>query len=440
MESARNDARARPGSERETLATALRAEGARLRGAGTPRSRAARARNAWERWVDGTLGDTAEWVREARAGVEWDEEAGLTGSVAGWIRARLRAHAEQTLECTGAVTGEEVEEGIERARGAVDAYARALCARAYGAPSVECGRERLGAMGEGDEARGRGRVWPRAVSIAALEQLGQARAEAVRALESEAPWLRRAALEGAARRGDPQWLDAGAERWMREEARAQAKALGLEPPPGNERMRETVSGWPGRHHAPPLALARVAQRTRGGTLEDADWAAAQEIAARGAQTKPGEARETILARALGERAQRVHEEVRQRVRRGTFALYSAEALETLERRWAGEPALARRAGPRPARLEEHEDGWVAWTVEYDSAERIACAAWARAVRPSEEMRGHWALRLRVGGFEIAALLENAPRAGTAREREPDLPRRVRAVARVEEGVRTRWDR
>ena len=205
-------------------------------------------------------------------------------------------------------------------------------------------------------------------------------------------------------------------------------------------MRTALEGWRGWHNAPPLALALVARRASGRALGDAQWAAAQEIATEGAITAPGEAREIALAQRLAQRARAVHTEVAKRVRRGALELYTAEALRVLAHRWADAPALEDARAPRPARLEEHEDAEVAWTVEYDSAERIACAAWARAMRPSEVLDGHWALRLRVGGFKIVALLENAPRADTPRAREPGLARKVATLKKIEAGVKTRWDR
>ena len=144
-----------------------------------------------------------------------------------------------------------------------------------------------------------------------------------------------------------------------------------------------------------------------------------------------------LARAIEERAQRMHTQIEEHVRQGALSTYTSEALKEAKRLWESEPAL--RAKPAQATLREKPESHytnmpgdrrkVGWVVPYDSAERLICGAASSHQRPSEELHRNHAMHLVAthrGGLEVYG---QWPRRGEAASEE--AREAVEAVRRIE---------
>ena len=416
------------------LAEALRAQG-RVIGAGAgSASERARTRAAWERWISEEV-ENPRWERErALDTIGWDETHGVRGSTAKWMRRVLGQGAERALHSACKEAREEAQAVLDAARATIEGLAQSAVAQEYDYAVLERGEHRARWLaredGDGEDPGRRGRT----LTLGGLERLGACSEQALNALSKEPPWLRGWALEDAAARCASRHLEREAQAWIRTGVAREAAHAGVAGPDRRQSMRRLIAGWPGRHQAPPVVAAMRAQQAGGGPLGDAGWAAAERMRRDG--TDRVGTREDGRKR-LEAHAEQALEALARRVRLGAQGLYTRQALAKLTQLWNADAVLARAT--KAPRLEE-DKGEVGWSFDYDTAERLACGAWARAARPSEHLGGFHALRLEMVTRAKVGLLESPARVEERHRHEPQLAERVRAVRKIEGEVRDRWGR
>ena len=395
--------------------------------------RKAYTRAAWERWIDARC-DARKWVnKENMSRIYCDRNRSTEEAISMWLTETLFRKAGEIFGSEEERARSEAESAILESNQEIKMIAAEINRAMWSVPTVINGWERVGRIHEIRKKKGEDKEeWDGAIRLGELEELGRCKESTVLNLAMQPRWITDWLLEGNNTR-DKRWLEHNTEQWLREMAKGEARSMGFEEPKGSERMEKLIQGWPGRMKAPPLMIAIMAKK--GGVEIDNDqrWAAAQEVKD---QIKPGEGNVKEIAEKVEEKATHALEKVEQRIRRGAEYLYGKDRLARIEALWNKDPTLGAMEPSAPKLEELRNDEEVAWTVDYDTMVRVACGAWARASRLSEEMAASRALRMITTNNNIVGVLENAPRGSEPKSRETH--KRIQALRKIEQQVNDKW--